>query len=138
MDLPAARNAIQTAIDRSRAVYRETVFDEWAVVSRGAKKGIRVYVGPRAESFGKDFPSDAEPLRATVSGRELHEGDIEFTLEGAGSKHDVLMMLGANSYLLLNHTEKTIEDLKSNPRWGAVQAILFELSEKFRQSPLEE
>lgn len=138
MDLATARKEIQNAIERARTAYRESVFDEWAIVSGGPKAGIRAYVGPRGETFRKEFPNDAEPLRAAVSGRELHEGDIEFTPQADGSKHDALMKLGATSFLVLNHTKKTIDDLRASPRWLAVQEILFALSERFRASPLEE
>ncbi len=72
-----------------------------------------------------------EPLRTAVYGRELHEGDLAFTPEGDGVKHDALIKVGANSILLLNHSKETIDDVRANSRWLAVQAVLFELSEGF-------
>jgi hypothetical protein len=137
MDLATARKEIQSALERSRTAYGEPVFDEWAIISGGENRGIRAYTGPRSESFHKQFRDDVEPLRASVSGRELNEGDIEFTPQASGPKHDALIKLSATSYLVLNHTKKTTDDLRSSPRWLAVQAILFDLSEKFRASPLE-
>ena len=139
MDLATARKEIQNAFDRMRTAYGAVVFDEWAIVSRGSThKGVVAYAGPRPDSFRKDLPDDVEPLRKTLSGRELSEGDIEFTPQGEGQKHDAVVKIGASSYLLCNHTKKTIDDLRATDRWLAVQPILFALSEKFRADPLDD
>jgi hypothetical protein len=137
MELEVARQQIQTALDRMRAVYRQPVFDEWAILSLAAKHGgVLAYAGPRVESFRSRVPDDAEPLRARAAGRHFSEGDIEFALESGGTHFDAFMKIGAVSYLVCNHTTKSMADIRADERWLKAQAILFELSEKFRADPL--
>ncbi len=137
MDLETARRHIQTALERMRAHYLQVVFDEWAILSLTAKnRGVLAYSGPRVESFGQQVLVDAEPLRVAASGRPFTEGDIEFALEASGTHYDVFMKLGPASYLVCNHTAKSMADIRSDPRWLKAQAVFFELSEKFRADPL--
>ena len=121
-----------------RAAYLKPVFDEWAILAVPAKtSGIVAYHGPRAEVFRRNLPDDAEPLRARAAGKEFAEGDIEFVPDAADTRYDAFMKIGRSSYLVLNHTVKTMTEIRSDAKWLGVQAILFELSEKFRADPLE-
>lgn len=138
MDLETARRLIQTYLDRMRASYRQPLFDEWAVLGVTAGAGsVVAYGGPRPEQFRRNVPKDAEPLRARTSGKQLAEGDIEFVADAAGTQYDAFMKLGPTSYLVLNHTGKTLTEIRTDPKWLGAQAVLFELSEKFRADPLE-
>ncbi|WP_414661358.1 hypothetical protein [Horticoccus sp. 23ND18S-11] len=137
MDLESARKIIQTAVDRMRACYLQPVFDEWAILSMAAKGGgIVAYNGPRSDVFRRNLPTDAEPLRAATAGREFAEGDIEFVPDAADTRYDAFMKVGAHSYLVLNHTVKTMNEIRADAKWFGAQAVLFELSEKFRVDPL--
>jgi hypothetical protein len=137
MDLETARRHIQTCVDRMRAVYLKPVFDEWAILAVPAKSGgIVAYWGPRAERFRQQLPDDAEPLRARAAGKDFAEGDLEFVPDAADTRYDAFMKIGAQSYLVLNHTVKTMNEIRADPRWLGAQAVLFELSEKFRSDPL--
>lgn len=137
MDLETARQLIQTYVDRMRASYRQPLFDEWAVLGvRGGAGSVLAYQGPRRESFAQSVGSDAQPLRQGTAGRQLAEGDIEFAPDAAGTQYDAFMRLGATSYLVLNHTGKTMAEIRANDKWLGAQAVLFELSEKFRADPL--
>jgi hypothetical protein len=121
-----------------RAARRQPLFDEWAILTMSAKSGgVNAYQGPRAELFLRNLQSDAEPLRKRAAGKQFAEADIEFSDEGTGTKYDAFMKIGATSYLVLNHTEKTMVDIRADEKWLAAQAVLFELSEKFRADPLE-
>jgi hypothetical protein len=133
MDLISAREQIETNVARMRAVYGDVVFDEWAVIS---PTGVLAYAGPRPETFAKDLPKDVAPLKLSMADRELQPGDIELARQADGAKHDVVVRLGAKTYLLLNHTSKTIDELKAGPRWFEIQRSLFALSERFRSDPL--
>lgn len=138
MDLPTARRHIQTCVERMRAAYLKPVFDEWAILALAAQAGaILAYNGPRPEAFRKNLPQDAEPLRAHAAGRDFAEGDIEFAPDAADTLYDAFMKIGPASYLVLNHTTKTMDEIRADNRWLGVQAVLFELSEKFRADPLE-
>lgn len=121
-----------------RAAYLQPVFDEWAILSMSAKGGgVVAYQGARAELFRKNLPNDAEPLRKRAAGKQFAEGDIEFSEDAAGTKYDAFMKIGGTSYLVLNHTGKTMVEIRADGHWIAAQAVLFELSEKFRADPLE-
>ena len=138
MDLETARQHIQTAVDRMRACYLGPVFDEWAILALAPKGGgVAAYQGPRPDAFKRQLPADAEPLRARAAGKEFAEGDIEFVPDAADTRYDAFMKIGATSYLVLNHTVKTMTEIRADGRWLAAQAVLFELSEKFRADPLE-
>ena len=138
MNLETARSHIQTALERMRMVYLQPVFDEWAILSLGARHGgVLAYAGPRVESFRQQLPVDAELLRLAATGRPFTEGDFEFALEGSGTQYDALMKLGPSSYLVCNHTGKSMVEIRKDARWLKAQAAFFELSEKFRADPLE-
>jgi hypothetical protein len=138
MELAIARQHISTAMERMRALYLKPVFDEWLILAPGAKPaGVLAYVGPRPEKFRAQLPTDVEPLRALVEGRTLTVGDFEFVPQADGSLYDVLLKVGAASYLVCNNTTKTIAEIRADPRWVKAQAAFFELSEKFRADPLQ-
>jgi len=137
MDLATARQHISASLERMRALYFKPVFDEWVILAPGAQQsGVLAYTGPRLEEFRKKLPADVEPLLAQVSGHNLEPGDFEFTNEGDGTRHDVLLKLGVNSYLVCNNTAKSMAEIRADARWLKAQAAFVDLSEKFRTDPL--
>lgn len=137
MDLATARPLIQDALARMNALYGQPVFDEWMVLSPGAKHGgVLVYIGPRVESFRASVAKDTEPLRALTEGRKLVPGDFEFAADAAGRHYDALLKLGQATFLVCNHTAKAMTDIRTDPRWLKAQKVFFDLSEKFRGDPL--
>ena len=121
-----------------RACYLQPVFDEWAILSLPAKAGgVVAYQGPRADVFRRNLPSDAEPLRKITAGKDFAEGDIEFVPDAADTRYDAFMKIGPTSYLILNHTVKTMTEIRADSKWLGAQGVLFELSEKFRSDPLK-
>ena len=137
MDLDTARRHILTCLERMRASYLQPVFDEWAILSLPSKSGgVLAYEGPRPDKFRRDLPRDAEPLRAGTAGKQLSEGDLEFVPDAAGTRYDAVMKIGPTSYLVLNHTKTTMAEIRADAKWLGAQAVLFELTEKFRADPL--
>jgi hypothetical protein len=137
MDLETARQHIQSALVRMRALYLKPVFDEWMILDPNAKPGgVLAYTGPRGESFRPQLSADVAPLRAVVEGRQLTVGDFEFAQDATGPRYDALMKIGASIYLVCNNTAKTMAELRADPQWLKAQAAFFELSEKFRADPL--
>lgn len=121
-----------------RTSNRQPVFDEWAILGlAGGGGSVLAYSGPRVEQFRRNVSSDAEPLRAHTAGRQLADGDIEFAADAAGTRYDALVKVGPTSYLVLNHTGKTLAEIRADAKWLTAQAVLFELTEKFRADPLE-
>lgn len=138
MDLDTAKSHIQAAVDRMRAAYLKPVFDEWAILAVPAKTGgVLAYQGPRPDAFRRNLADDAEPLRARAAGKQFSEGDIEFVPDAADTRYDAFMKIGPASYLILNHTVKTMDEIRADTKWLGAQKALFELSEKFRADPLE-
>ena len=138
MDLATARKHISDSLERMRAIYFEPVFDEWAILAPGTKAGgILAYEGPRADEFRKTLPVDAKPLLAQVKGQALEAGDFEFTNDGDGTRHDVLVRLGAHHYLVCNNTTKAMPDIRTDKRWLTAQGTFVALCEKFREDPLQ-
>jgi hypothetical protein len=56
--------------------------------------------------------------------------------DAADTCYDAFMKIGPGSYLVLNHTVKTMNEIRADAKWLNAQAVLFELSEKFRADPL--
>ena len=137
MDLAVARTHITAALARMNAAYGQPVFDEWAVLTVGGQ-GVLAYSGPRPERFRREMPDDAAPLRAEAAGQPSGIGDIVFALQAGGTRYDAFLRLGEASYLVCNHTTKSMAEIRTNPGWLKVQPVLFELGEKFRADPLEE
>ena len=138
MDLEVARTHIQAALTRMNTAYGQMVFDEWAILGLGGKGGVHAYAGPRPERFRRQIPDDAAPLRAEAAGQPSGVGDIVFALEANETRYDAFVRLGEASYLVLNHTAKTMAEIRTNPGWLKAQPVLFELGEKFRADPLAE
>lgn len=138
MDLVAARTHVAAALTRMNTGYGQPVFDEWAVLGLGGKHGVLAYVGPRPDSFRRSLPDDAAPLRAEAAGQPNSIGDLVFAIETGGTRYDVFLRLGESSYLVFNHTAKSMADIRANPGWLKAQGVLFELGEKFRADPLVE
>jgi hypothetical protein len=138
MDLETARRHIRNCLDRMRACYLKPVFDEWAVLAAPTKSGgILAYEGPRPDQFRRNLPDDAELLRVRAAGKQFTEGDIEFVPDAGDTRYDAFMKIGPTSYLVLNHTKKTMTEISADTKWLGAQVVLFELSEKFRADPLE-
>jgi hypothetical protein len=136
MDLAAARTHIAAALVRMNTAYGQTVFDEWALLGLGGHGGVLAYAGPRPDSFRRSLPDDAAPLRAEAAGQPNSVGDLVFALETGGTRYDAFLRVGESSYLVCNHTTKSMADIRANPGWLKAQSVLFELGEKFRADPL--
>lgn len=137
MDLETARGHIQTCLERMRVAYSRPVFDEWAILAPTEAGGVVAYQGPRPDVFRRQLPQDSELLRARAAGREFHEGDIEFVPDAKDTRYDAFVKIGPMTYLVLNHTVKTMEEIRSDGKWLGAQKVLFELTEKFRVDPLQ-
>ncbi len=138
MNLADARLAVQAAVARMNALYHQTLFDEWVLVSINPERGtILAYSGPRAEIYKRTFAIDLQPLRAELDGRKLAVGDFAFAAGAAGTQHDACLRLGAAGYLFCNNTAKTMDEIRTSPFWRDAQKPFVELSEKFRADPLE-
>jgi hypothetical protein len=72
-----------------------------------------------------------------MTGKQLAIGDFEFAPDAAGTHFDACLRLGAASYLICNHTTKSMAQIRQSPNWLAAQKPFVELSEKFRADPLE-
>jgi hypothetical protein len=137
MDLETARKHIQTCLEKMRLAYSRPVFDEWAILAPTQAGGILAYNGPRPDVFRKQLPEDSEQLRARAAGKEFHEGDIEFVPDAKETRYDAFVKVGPMTYLVLNHTVKTMNEITADGKWLGAQKILFELTEKFRADPLQ-
>lgn len=128
-----------------RAVYLKPVFDEWAILALPTRApngqatggGIVAYHGPRPDVFRRNLADDAELLRARAAGKDLAEGDIEFVPDATSTKYDAFVKAGPTAYLILNHTTRTMNEIRADAKWLGAQAMLFELTEKFRADPLQ-
>ena len=117
--------------------YATTVFDEWVIVSLHAgRSGILAYDGPRAESYRERFAVDVAPLQGEMAGKRLAVGDFEFAPDATGPRYDACVRVGAASYLICNHTTRSMAQIRQNPNWIEAQKPFVELSEKFRADPL--
>ena len=137
MTLTDARPAIVAAFSRMNIAYTSPVFDEWVLVSLRPERGnILAYHGPRGETYKQRFTHDLASLLSELSGQKLGVGDFAFAAEAKGTHYDACLRLGESSYLFCNHTTKTMNDIRENPRWKDAQVHFAALSDKFRIDPL--
>jgi hypothetical protein len=137
MILADARNLVIAALGRMSTTYGSPVFDEWVLVSLKPERGaILSYSGPRAESYKQQFTLDLKSMLAEMAGQKLSVGDFAFAAAAHGTHYDACLRLGDSSYLFCNHTTKTMNDIRENPRWRDAQVHFAGLSEKFRTDPL--
>jgi len=138
MNLEAAKSLIAESLGRMTVRYGAPVFDEWVVVSlQDGHTGILAYNGPRAESFHRRFAADVVPLRNEMTGKQLAIGDFEFAPDATGTHFDACLRTGPASYLICNHTAKSMTQIRQSPNWLAAQKPFVELSEKIRADALE-
>jgi hypothetical protein len=78
--------------------------------------GVLAYGGPRLESFRQCFATDVELLRSAAAGQSLAVGDFLFALEAAGPRYDGLLRVGEGSFLVCNHTQKTMMEIRAKCR----------------------
>ena len=137
MQLTTARLLIECSLERMRAQYGDVVFDEWALVRVGGDGAtLAGYHGPRAEHFRASFLHDVHALRAMLAGRAMAVGEFAFAPAAQGTAFDACVRLGEGAYLLLNHTVRTMDDIRAGDRWLEAQRPFVELTEAFRLDPL--
>jgi hypothetical protein len=118
MTLDDALIRIRQGRDRMNALYSEPVFDEWAVIALpGDAPAIVSYDGPRPDAFRRQFLADIAPLTAELAGRQLPVGGFAFALGAEGTRFDACVRLGPQAYLLCNHTTRTMDEIRVDPRW---------------------
>jgi hypothetical protein len=138
MNLADARSAIIPALGRMNSLYNKTLFDEWVMVKLAAEQGaILAYSGPRAETYQRLFKDDVVPLRAEIEQQNLAVGDFAFVQDATGTRFDACIRLGPAAYLFCNHTTKAMSDIRQDPLWLEAQKPFAQLSELFRNDPLE-
>lgn len=136
MDTAAALVALDRCRTRLHARYGGVVFDEWAAVGHGVEGDpLLHYAGPRLESFRRQFTADAKPLQAELEGRQLAVGGFAFAAAAPGTAYDFGVRAGPRVYLLGNHTTRTMDEIRRDPRWLDAQHALVELSEVFAADP---
>lgn len=137
MNLDTARTAINTALGRMNLFFNKPVFDEWILVKLAAEQGaILAYSGPRADTYQRKFKDDLVLLRAELDQQHLAIGDFAFVHDGKGTRFDACIRLGDASYLICNHTEKSMTDIRQDPLWREAQIPFAELSQIFQRNPL--
>ena len=128
---------IKTCTLRMNELYRQPVFDEWALISTLDKKGkILTYNGPRKEEFQKQFGADLGSLRSELLSARYGLGDFEFARHGVGTQFEAFLVVGEGIYLICNNTAKTMAMIAKDPLWLNAQVPFMELSDKFRSDPL--
>lgn len=137
MQLETARQHIRNCRDRMSSLFQKPVFDEWAVIAiKGGRAAILDYDGPRKDSFAQELLSDAALLCDAMEGKQYGPGDFEFVQTAAGSSFDAAVKLGEGTFLLCNHTEGTMEELRAAPLWREAQKPFVFFCEKFHSDPL--
>ncbi|MDI1318648.1 MAG: hypothetical protein PSW75_00445 [bacterium] len=138
MNLDTARTTVIAALGRMDSLYNKPVFDEWVLFKLAKEQGvILAYSGPRTDSYQKKFRDDIVPLRAEIAQRKLAVGDFAFVDNAEGTGFDACIRLGPAAYLFCNNIAKSMADLRKDPLWREAQKPFAQVSELFRQDPLE-
>ena len=137
MTLDAAVKLVNQCAERMNSVYRDVVFDEWALVNFMERSGrILSYVGPRRDDFQKNLLNDLAGLRVELLNQTHGVGDFEFARHATGTQVEAFMIVGQGLYLICNHTSHSMEEITKNPLWLGAQIPFVELSDKFRADRL--
>lgn len=137
MNAESALTEIRSILKRMAALYGEPVFDEWVLVALGDATGmIQGYEGPRPAQFVASFLKDVATLRTDLANEDLDVGGFTFGEGTQGHAYDAAMRVGPAAYLLVNHTKRSMADIRARPEWLKAQVAWFGLSERFRADPL--
>lgn len=137
MNLEAIVVAVSKDLARMDKVYRRPVFDEWAVVEfQPDRDAVLYYHGPRAETIRDDLADDLTALRGELHKGSHSAGQFEFSRDAAGTTVDAFIALGRKTYLIFNHTSKTMREITADPLWTAAQLHFVNLSERLANEPL--
>ncbi|MFM2082951.1 MAG: hypothetical protein RL380_1642 [Verrucomicrobiota bacterium] len=133
MTLDAAVKLVNQCAERMNSVYRDVVFDEWALVNFMERSGrILSYVGPRRDDFQKNLLNDLAGLRVELLNQTHGVGDFEFARHATGTQVEAFMIVGQGLYLICNHTARSMEEITKNPLWLGAQIPFVALSDTFR------
>jgi hypothetical protein len=131
MNFDETMQAVRACAQRMDALYGDTVFDEWALISlQPPQARVLNYFGPRHYEFREQFASDLGSLRAALLQGQHQPGDFEFARHATGTCFEGFMALGDGVFLICNHTRSTMDQIASNPRWLHAQVPFAELSER--------
>jgi len=137
MTLEDALKLISATAERMNRLYKETVFDEFAiVVFRQNKAKLLKYIGPRKDDFQKNFLSDVQEIKLDLIANKHNIGDFEFSQTGVGTKVEAFLVLSDGIFLLCNHTSRSMSDIARNSMWLSAQVPFVEMSDRFRSDPL--
>ena len=137
MNLEAANQHIKACAGQMNSRYGSVVFDEWAIVSlRQHHARILSYTGPRNDQFLQNFAKDLGSLRTSLVDPKFSVGDFEFARHGVGTGFEAFMVLGAELYLICNHTTRTMTEISAEPKWLNAQIPFAELGNQFQRNPL--
>ncbi len=137
MTLDEVITLITATSNRMNDLYKQTVFDEWAVVALVQHKArLLGYIGPRKEDFQNNFINDIRDLRADLLANKHSPGEFEFARHGFGTKVEAFVVLSEGIFLLCNNTTKTMSDITKDPLWLSAQVPFVEMSDRFRSEPL--
>lgn len=137
MTLDHATQLIQSCVEQMNARYKNVVFDEWAVLSIGQRKGrLLAYAGPRKKGFNENFISDLGSLRSGLLSKDYAAGDFDFSRQGVGTSYESFLVLGDGVILICNNTVQSMDGITQDPRWLSAQVPFVELSEKVRSDPV--
>ena len=137
MTLDEANKRVRGCAERMNKLYRNVVFDEWAIVSLEQHKvKILAYLGPRKDDFQKNFAVDVQELRGELLNDQHTNGDFEFAHHGFGTKVEAFMVVGDGLYLICNNTTQAMDGIAKDPLWLSAQVPFVELSDGFRSDPL--
>jgi hypothetical protein len=137
MTLDEAITLTKACTQRLNELYRQPVFDEWAIISTLDKKGkILTYTGPRKDEFQKHFAADLGSLRSELLSTRYGLGDFEFARHGVGTQFEAFLVVGEGLFLICNNTSKSMAMIARDPLWLSAQVPFVELSDKFRSNPL--
>ncbi len=137
MQTSTAITLVRRSLESMNALYQGVVFDEWAIVALpSAGATLVAYEGPRAEEFRRQFLADVAPLASELAGSDLAVGGFAFAAAAPGTRFDACVRLSSRAYLLCNHTKRTMDEIRANPRWLHAQKPFAEISEAFTADPL--
>jgi hypothetical protein len=135
MDLNQVIRRIDDCVLQMNARYSDIVFNEWAIVAIGDRR-IRLlnYKGKRPD-FMDRFLLDAGALRHQLF-LNHQPGYFAFDSTGVGTGFESFVSLGSGLSLIWNHTLRSMDDIRQNPRWIASQASFADLTDRLCIDPV--
>lgn len=128
---------VEGCLEQMKSLYGEPMFNEWLLADFRQGEGKALYYsGERNCEFESKFPSDFEGLIGLIATHDYQPGNFEFARLSGSTRYDAAITVAPRVYLVLNHTEKSMFQIRQKKTWVKAMVPFLELADHFQRDPL--